>query len=319
MLTSFLNFFRRNAEQITRQDFYRVGRWFLMINGVLAIGAFAYLHQPYRVIYNNTWSMPRGVWVYDVRVPKAYALGDTVSAYYNAPQWIANRKWYDPLHNSLLKDVAGVPGDHLKVEKGTVFNCGADGEHCRALAKRIAWDSAYHPLYVSPLPKVIPPRHYFLLGENPVSLDSRYLGLFTLDSIRGLASKVLTRKIPEKAKKLIGNQVLVEALPVKATQHFWIPEDEAHPRGWGHYDRKGNLQWENGSASQGRTGQARQRAPSDSPLAQASGNDWGNDFAHARKAGANDSQPTAREAVTVAADKRERVTHSRSEAEGVWR
>lgn len=316
MIQSFLSRLSREAKAVTRADFYRVGRWFLMVNGAYALMAFAYLHQPYRVIYNNTWSMPRGFWTYDTRMPDRYALGERVSAHYHAPQWVKARNWYDPRQQSVVKRIGAVPGDHLKTEKGVIYNCGQQGTQCQVLARRLAWDSHYRPLYFTRLPAVVPAQSYFLVGENPISLDSRYLGLFTTNAIRGVAHPLYTAPIPKAAKQLVGAQVEARDLPVTLPKDEMIPQDQPlqHPQHWGYFTKQGRIQWEE---------KPLQAAHSPSPRAADSDGPAGpdNDFLHDsdRSAGTDDSNGPGPQdgAMTQPAAAGVGVTHPRNEVEGV--
>lgn len=212
LLTLFLNQLR----QVTRQDFYRVGRWFLMVNGVIAIAAFVYINQPYRLIYNNTYSMAKGFWLHDTRAVGNYREGDVVLARYVAPDWIVSRGWADPLHDSLVKRVLAVPGDRLRVQDGHIQNCGRAGGSCLLIAVRLATDGAGKLMRYVPLPDVVPPGHYFLRGDNPRSLDSRYLGLFQTHAILGELDALWVRRIPARLKELTGQQKWATAADEKA-------------------------------------------------------------------------------------------------------
>lgn len=243
MLAAALRFFRSRWQGVTRADFYRTGRYFLMVNGVLALAAFAYLHQPYRLAYNNTWSMAKGFWYYNVEDQGELKRGDTVAVRFKAPDWLLDRSWFDHRHTALIKRVGAVPGDHIQVNNGVIRNCGdsPDGP-CDIIAERLAWDTSYKPLHFVPLPDVVPPRSYFLTGDNPGSLDSRYMGLFTDDAVKGRASQLYTRQIPEAARQLAKEQVPAKNLGDVDATPAQIPGDQPRsPNHWRHYNRQGHV------------------------------------------------------------------------------
>lgn len=242
----FLRLIKR-LSQAKAADLWRVVQLALMVNGAFALVAMAYIYSPYRLAYNNTWSMPKGLWYYPAEPQGQYEIGMSVVTGYHPPKWVSDRPWSDKRHRRLVKDVAGVPGDHLRVRNGVIDNCGSTGDACRAVATRLAWDGMRRPLYFVPLPEVIPPRQYLLLGENPMSLDSRYLGLFDENAIRGQAHRLLAMDIPDKAKQLADWQAQIPDLPLDRERETQIPGDDpmmpaaGHPPGWAHYDENGTV------------------------------------------------------------------------------
>ena len=94
----------------------------------------------------------------------------------------------------LIKRVVGVAGDTIEQSGASLRLCHS-GE-CRELEVMVA-DSRGDVMLKANLPSVIPEGYVFLAGEHPLSLDSRYLGLWQLHSVRGRLVPVLTTKIPE--------------------------------------------------------------------------------------------------------------------------
>lgn len=85
----------------------------------------------------------------------------------------------------ILKQVAGVPGDHLTITKNKVLING----------QLIATGLKLYPLY-NKNPKdferdeVIPTNEYFLVGQNELSNDSRYWGYLDQSKIVGKAYRL---------------------------------------------------------------------------------------------------------------------------------
>jgi len=104
----------------------------------------------------------------------------------------------------LLKRVAAVPGDHVMVRAGLVWLNGAPvkliyDDHGprevlggRSHAIRLTGSPSPGPDFG---PTIIPPRRYFLLGDNRGdSHDSRYFGLVPRERILGKATHVYYRR-----------------------------------------------------------------------------------------------------------------------------
>lgn len=88
--------------------------------------------------------------------------------------------WYprDP-SKSFIKRVIGLPGDSVEIRSGTVFVNGKSLFE-PYLLKRVDADS--HP------PEVVPPQHYFVLGDHrDSSSDSRDWGSVSKQNIFGAA------------------------------------------------------------------------------------------------------------------------------------
>ena len=106
----------------------------------------------------------------------------------------------------LVKRVIGVPGDRIHLENGTVFLNGV-AQHPSYVIRNGTWDpyrddfpnvpaSEFNgltpewrlevPNYVQNGDLVVPPGHYFAMGDNrDVSLDSRYWGFVPRENIIG--------------------------------------------------------------------------------------------------------------------------------------
>ena len=83
----------------------------------------------------------------------------------------------DPTRD-FVKRIIGVPGDHIRIEDGTVFRNGT------------AVDEPYihRPDGRSYRPVTVPPDHYYVLGDNRLaSNDSRAWGLVPAENIVGRA------------------------------------------------------------------------------------------------------------------------------------
>jgi signal peptidase I len=81
-----------------------------------------------------------------------------------------------------IKRIIGLPGDTVEVRRGTVFING-----------RPLWEPYAEPEIRDSPPVVVPPGHYFMMGDNRMnSLDSRFgLGFVPRDNIIGHAFVVL--------------------------------------------------------------------------------------------------------------------------------
>lgn len=86
----------------------------------------------------------------------------------------------------VMKQVAGVPGDHVVIKDGKVFVNGTLKVSGLALA------GLYHhtPLELE-RDEVVPPGKVFVLGTHPHSDDSRYWGYLEIKTLDGVAFKLL--------------------------------------------------------------------------------------------------------------------------------
>ena len=85
----------------------------------------------------------------------------------------------------LVKRVGCPPGGKLEIENGEAFFCdgvpiGMAATHTPPSGKPIK-PVSFHSTSMD-----IPRHLVFLIGDNPQSYDSKYLGLFNISSIRGL-------------------------------------------------------------------------------------------------------------------------------------
>ncbi len=88
--------------------------------------------------------------------------------------------WYPRDHSkSFIKRVIGIPGDRVEIRSGTVF---VNGQRLSEPYLPQRFDVKSHP------PEVIPPQHYFVLGDHRTSSsDSRDWGSVPRQNIFGEA------------------------------------------------------------------------------------------------------------------------------------
>lgn len=85
----------------------------------------------------------------------------------------------------VLKQVAGIPGDHLTIKDGKVLINKA------VVVTGFPLSNLYHHV-----PKdferdeIIPAGQTFMIGTNPLSNDSRYWGYLSIDAIKGTGYEV---------------------------------------------------------------------------------------------------------------------------------
>jgi conjugal transfer pilin signal peptidase TrbI len=85
----------------------------------------------------------------------------------------------------VMKQVAGVPGDHLQIHGGEVLVNGRVVEHGLALAK------LYHATPEQfERDETIPPGKLFVVGHHPHSDDSRYWGYLDVTAVVGRAYRI---------------------------------------------------------------------------------------------------------------------------------
>jgi signal peptidase I len=125
----------------------------------------------------------------------------------------------DPTKN-LVKRVVGSPGDTVEMQRGVLFRNGQrlEEDYTRHIepnydpvADDFAWQrpfliasartgKPYHPSRNTWGPIEVPPRHYFVLGDNrDNSLDSRYWGFVPDSLVRGSPLVVYYSYIPDTA------------------------------------------------------------------------------------------------------------------------
>jgi len=158
---------------------------------VLLLVVVALIAQPYRMIYNPTESMAVG-WYLANTNERDLHLGDVVIVDYSAPDWVRERKYPMPMEMKLVKRVRAVPGDTIVVEGYYIKRCEefelkAD---CEVIAVTKDKDKQGRDLPKLSFPSVLGADQYFLATDHPWGLDSRYLGLFAMESVIGKAVKL---------------------------------------------------------------------------------------------------------------------------------
>jgi signal peptidase I len=126
----------------------------------------------------------------------------------HAPQFrdVIVFQWPRDLSKNLVKRLVGLPGDTIAMRKGEFVRNGATQREAYATHSDPTWDpeaddfhwqreflvmpptplSRYHPSRNNWGPIVVPPHHYFVLGDNrDNSEDSRYWGFVPDSMVRG--------------------------------------------------------------------------------------------------------------------------------------
>lgn len=121
--------------------------------------SFAWAKDHYRVGVNVTESLPYSVFLVSLD-ERPSAPGD-----YLAFEWRRNQ-FYER-HKLFMKKIVGVPGQTISVHGNDIFLDGKLVAHAKTESKK--------GVHLSPIePGVIPAGSFFVLGEHPDSLDSRY-------------------------------------------------------------------------------------------------------------------------------------------------
>ena len=103
-----------------------------------------------------------------------------------------NMEGYDS-KEYLIKRIIGLPGETVKIEDGNVFIKSADSDEFYRLQEEYLITGTKTFMGEGGLRKgydevTLGENEYYVLGDNrPVSNDSRYLGPFTADRIKGVA------------------------------------------------------------------------------------------------------------------------------------
>lgn len=150
-----------------------------LLKGCLAtaalVGSAAALLSVFQLHYDpqRNSSLPYHAWVV-VTFDDSVTHGDYVA--FHTDERMSR---YFPVDTSFIKEVIGMPGDHVVVSEGQVR---VNGELFGALplAETIGKpDSAFARELT------VPEGHYWVMGTNPASYDSRYWGTISDDQIIG--------------------------------------------------------------------------------------------------------------------------------------
>ena len=141
---------------------------------------------PPRLLYNPSPSAPTGF--YKVRLPADLRVGDMVAAAVPEPlRSLAVRRGYLSKQTPGVKRIVGVAGDHVCYRDGTVYLNSAP------LVKSMIADSRARPMPVWTDCRVLAEGEFFLaMPDVPTSLDSRYFGPVTSDSLLGRLEPLMT-------------------------------------------------------------------------------------------------------------------------------
>jgi signal peptidase I len=120
------------------------------------------------------------------------------------------------LGDTVIKRIAGLPGDTLQMRDGILFRNGITVNDSATItsgpdagAEEFAWQGAhltsivdsrsYHPTIDNWGPLVVPDHRLFVLGDNRHnSEDSRYYGFISTDSVTGHPTQVYFSRDPER-------------------------------------------------------------------------------------------------------------------------
>ncbi|MFT8479153.1 S26 family signal peptidase [Gluconobacter oxydans] len=148
---------------------------------VLVVGASAVVHVAPRLLWNETASVPVGL--YRVRPGSAFHVGDMAAI--RLPDRLAlllSSRGYLPFGVPLLKPVAALPGQNVCRTKGSVT---IDGERA---GDALASDHRGRPLPVWQGCHRLSPGEIFVMNPaEPRSLDGRYFGPLPAASVIGRA------------------------------------------------------------------------------------------------------------------------------------
>lgn len=152
----------------------RLSRWFPIV--LWAMAAQLAFGRSYFVALNLTESLPGTIFLVEKDVmPQRFEL--------MAFRWEPN--WPYPHGCIFVKKLIGLPGSIVTAEGRNFFVDGNPVGHAKERAK------SGESLEIGPV-GIIPPRHYYVAGTHPDSLDSRYLltGWIEQNQIVGKAHRV---------------------------------------------------------------------------------------------------------------------------------
>ncbi len=147
-----------------------------------------YLALPWRILYNGTPSVPTG-W-YLLHKDQSPKLGDLTTAKYQEPAWARSQSVPIPDGLLLLKHIMAVAGDDLRVDGNLVLRC-IEGA-CTPIGKRLP--DGYKGMHFPSLelPAQVPEGYVYLGTDYEKGWDSRYLGLFPVEALQGVAEPLFT-------------------------------------------------------------------------------------------------------------------------------
>jgi conjugative transfer signal peptidase TraF len=100
---------------------------------------------------------------------------------------LAVKRGYLSENEIFLKEIAGVSGDTIRIEKNIVF------VNDRLIGPLIYKDHKNQPMHIMVKPGIIPEKHYFLASTRiSNSYDSRYFGLIAHEQISSKVVPILT-------------------------------------------------------------------------------------------------------------------------------
>jgi len=175
----------------TRSRFQAKARFWLIVGGfflITLIGLLGLQASSYRIgidvqrLSREPACLPYSVFLMHMKIDRLPHYGDYVVAAMPDTGMVVGGRPGD----RIIKRVAGVPGDHIKIEGVDLYINGMHRDRLW-LAKSLpgkdvgSFDAEY----------TLKEGEYFLMGTTKESFDSRYWGALSLDSIRGFAHPLI--------------------------------------------------------------------------------------------------------------------------------